>query len=253
MVDKYIINSMTINYDGGLSGSLVLRQTHTVQQDTQPTGGIYVVGFDTDTITTIDYTTGDTVGTTLYSTLPSDLAGINFVNGGLWGIGYNSTDNASHIFELDLSGNVVQSTQLSGSIGNCTALAYDGQYLWVSDYTLGRVRQIDFQGNEQTNFPVNNPRGIVYHAGSLWVVSYGDRYVYNYSTGGVLLASYALPNESNGQEELGGQPSGLTWNGSNFVMTDYSYQKLYTVDANFEVVSEVSHGVSLPVSCLWVG
>ncbi|UCE26147.1 MAG: hypothetical protein JSW52_07210 [Candidatus Coatesbacteria bacterium] len=81
-------------------------------------------------------------------------------------------------------------------------LAWDGAYLWATDYTYGNctLSKIDLKSRKvlkQVKAPCKHPKGLAWDGGALWVNDEETRYAYRVSPDdGDVLGSYYYPFDS---------------------------------------------------------
>lgn len=146
--------------------------------------------------------------------LPPDVtpSGITFDGANLWMV----DEQGARAYALDTAdGSVIRSFSLPDSVSsdpNSWGLAWDGQYLWHSDYTdSGHIYQLDtVTGAVVSQFtpPRNSILGIAWDGAYLWGVDVGSQTAYKMSVpSGVVVDSFGWQVPS---------PRGLVWDGDFF-------------------------------------
>jgi PKD repeat protein len=120
-----------------------------------------------------------------------------------------------------------------GSDPDVAGLAWDGQYLWVADFTTEQLSQLDPHTGSvlktlKTPRAYESPVALTWGGGALWVATLGEQqdklYQIDPSTGQVL-RSLPVPAEVS----AAGTVDGLAWDGQYLWLADSTEQKLYQI------------------------
>ncbi len=138
-------------------------------------------------------------------------------------------EQSARAYELDpATGNALRSFRLPDSASadpNSWGLAWDGQYLWHSDYTgTGHIYQLDtVAGAVVSQFipPNGDMLGIAWDGTYLWGVDMGTQFAYKMTVpAGTVVDSFEWQVPS---------PLGLVWDGSFFWNVSSSTDRVYKV------------------------
>ena len=119
--------------------------------------------------------------------------------------------------------NIVQSFDSPGD--HPEGLAWDGQYLWNADYSLGgMIYKLTTTGHVVSNFssPGANPRGLAWDGKYLWHANAYPGKIYKLDpSDGHVVKSFDAPGE---------KPEGLAWDGEYLWNADSGSDKIYQLD-----------------------
>lgn len=168
-----------------------------------------------------------------------------------------ATDSTQQSLTVSAGEMVLKVLDAPGADPDVAGLAWDGQYLWVADFTTEELYQLDPQTGAvlktlQTPGMYESPIALTWDGTALWVATLGETqdklYQIDASTGQVL-QSFAVPKEVSAT----GTVDGLAWDGSTLWIADSTEQKLYQLaPGSGTILSEFGLNFA-PLGLAWDG
>ena len=209
------------------------------------TSVLYMVDFDTDTLYTVDVTTG------IATALPNPLGNPLGSPGGLashGGILYVVNGaNPTQLYTVDVTTGIATSLPNNTGIQNPTGLASHGGILYMVNGVNARLHTVDVTTGIATAFfnliGTAAPRGLASHGGILYMVDDGENRLYtvDVTTG----SATSLPNNFGAGAWT---PGGLASHGGVLYVVDQGHDRLYTVDVTTGIATALPNvtGVTGP-------
>jgi parallel beta-helix repeat protein len=126
-------------------------------------------------------------------------------------------------------------------------MAWDGTNLWITDRLTDSVYQVTTTGTVLSSFaaPSSDPKGLTWDGTNLWITDNVTNLIYEITTTGTVLDSFPA---------VGGEPQGLTWDGVNLWVVQANLDTIYEMTTAGAVVSSFPLSSNSPeVGHTWDG
>ena len=126
-------------------------------------------------------------------------------------------------------------------------IAFDGTYLWNTDYATHKIYKLDRSGGNiisSINSPGPNPRGLTFDGIYLWNADSTQNKIYKLDISGNVIDSFTSP---------GTDPSGLTFDGTYLWNADYATDKIYKLDLSGNIIDSFVSPGSNPMGLAFDG